>query len=152
VAGNQATIFVDSPSDPTSGCSSTNSSQGVAPGTFSMNQNSSVNAGGSALNAQILIYGDQQNTPPTNTVNLSNNSSSSFALLAPFSNVNLSPSNNTTFTGAIAGYTVTIGNAGTFKYESDTKSFQSSAIPVYYPSYWEQCPSTYSSSNPPSGC
>ena len=145
VAGGQATVFIDSPQDPNSGCP-------TGTGTFSMSQNSSFNPGGSALNAQILVYGDQQNTPPTNTVTMTNNSSSSFALLAPFSIVNLSPSNNTVFKGAIAGYTVNIGNAGTFTYEADTKSFQSSAVPVYYPSYWEQCPSTYTSTAPTTGC
>ncbi len=151
--GGQATVFIDSPSDPNSGCSTSNSAQGVAPGTFTMSQNATFNPLGSALNAQILVYGDQTNTPPNNTVTLQNNGNSSFALLAPFSNVSDSPSNNTTFKGAIAGYTVTLGNASNFTYEADTSSFQSTAIPIFYPSYWEQCPTPSStSSDPTSGC
>ncbi len=154
IAGSgKATIFIDSPSDPTSGCSNSTSSNGVSPGTFTMQNNSTVNAGGSALNAQILVYGDQQNTPPQNAVTLNNNGSTAFALMAPFSNVNIAPSNNTLFRGAIVGYTVTMGPASNFVYEADTSSFQSVAVPVFYPSYWEQCPAkSTSSTDPTAGC
>lgn len=153
-SGAKVTIFIDSPSDSGSGCPSSNSvALGVAPGTFTSQQNATINAGGTALNAQILVYGDQSNVPPTNSVNLTNNGSSSFALLAPFSTVNLNPSNNTTFRGAIVGYQVTLGNAAHFTYEADTSSFQSTSIPIYYPSYWEQCPAQSSSStDPTAGC
>lgn len=150
----QVTIFIDSPSDTSSGCSASNSAQGVAPGTFTMRQNSTLNSTGTALNTQVLMYGDQTNVPPVGgAVTLDNNGSSAFALLAPFSNVSDSPSSNTTFRGAIAGYSVTLGNASNFTYEADTSSFQSTSIPIYYPSYWEQCPATSSSStDPTAGC
>jgi hypothetical protein len=152
--GAQTSIYIDSPLDggSTSPCSSSNSAQGVAPGTFTMSQNSTLNAGGSALNAQIYVYGDQTNTPPTNSVNLTNNGSSSFGLDAPFSNVNLSPSNNTIFRGAINGYTVTIGNAGHFTYEADLASLQNPALYAYYRSYWEQCAGPGSQTDPVTGC
>lgn len=154
VASGQVTIFIDSPDDSGSSCSTGASPLGIQPGSFTMSQNSSINAGGTALNAQILVYGDRKDTPPTNAaVSLQNNGSSAFALLAPFSTVNLSPSNNTTFRGAIAGYSVTLGNASNFTYEADTGSFQAKAVPVYYPSSWEQCPAPSSSStDPTTGC
>jgi hypothetical protein len=153
VLGGQATIFIDG-NEPGSGCPTTSYTMGgntIAPGTFRMNQNSSFNAGGSALNAQILVYGDQTNVPPTNNVVLNNNGSSSFALLAPFSNVSMQPSNNSTFRGAIVGYSVSLGQASHFTYEADTQSFGTTSIPIYYPSYWEQCPRQQSSS-PTAGC
>ena len=154
IIGGQATIFIDSPkpADPTSPCATTNSALGVAPGTFTMTQNSSINAGGSALNAQILVFGDPSN-PTTASVNLTNNASSSFALSAPYSAVNMSPSNNSTFIGAITGYTVTLGQASHFTYEADTSGIQTNSAPVFYPTYWEQCNAAgYSSSTPTSGC
>jgi hypothetical protein len=155
ITGGQATIMIDSPSDPTSNCPKTSTTFGgntILPGTFTMNQNSTINAT-SALNAQILVWGDQSNVPPQNTVSLNNNGSSTFALIAPFSNVSMSPSNNTTFRGAIIGYTVTLGNASHFTYEADTQSFQSTSLPIYYPSYWEQCPAQSSGgTDPTTGC
>jgi Tfp pilus assembly protein PilX len=151
VTSNTA-IYIDSPQDSGSNCSTSNSAQGVAPGTFTMTQNSTLNAGGSALAAQIYVYGDQTDTPPTNNVTMNNNGSSAFALDAPFSNVNLSPSNNTIFKGAINGYTVTIGNAGHFTYEADTASLENPALYPYYRSYWEQCAGAGSPSAPTTGC
>jgi len=150
----KVTIFIDSPSDGPSGCSTTDSAQGVAPGTFTMRQNSTLNSTGTALNTQVLVYGDETNVPPTSgAVTLDNNGSSAFALLAPFSIVSDLPSSNTTFRGAIVGYTVTLGNASNFTYEADTSSFQSTSVPIYYPSYWEQCPAQSSSStDPTAGC
>jgi hypothetical protein len=153
VLGGQATIFVDG-NEAGSGCPTTSYKMGgntIAPGTFTMNQNSSFNAGASALNAQILVYGDQINVPSTNNVVLNNNGSSSFALLAPFSNVSMQPSNNSTFRGAIVGYTVNLGQASHFTYEADTQSFGTTSIPIYYPSYWEQCPSA-TPTDPTAGC
>ena len=153
VLGGQATVFIDG-SEPGSGCPTTSYKVGgntIAPGSFTMNQNSSFNAGGSALNAQIMVYGDETNVPPTNNVVLNNNGSSSFALLAPFSNISMQPSNNSTFRGAIVGYTVNLGQASHFTYEADTSSFGTTSIPIYYPSYWEQCP-RQTTSDPTVGC
>jgi hypothetical protein len=151
IVGGQATIFIDSPNDQNA-CPTAASNHGVAAGTFTMSQNSAITAA-SALDAQILVFGDQVNTPPQNAVSLQNNGNSTFALLAPYSNVSVNPSNNSTFRGAIVGYTVTLGNASNFTYEADTKSFQSTAVPVYYPSYWTQCPTqSTSSTDPTAGC
>ncbi|HUZ29198.1 MAG TPA: hypothetical protein VMU90_08145 [Solirubrobacteraceae bacterium] len=161
VGTGQATIFIDngtrqaSPGVAASSCPTTTTTvggQAIPPGSFNMQQNSSINAGGSALKAQILVYGDQSN-PGTNTVNLTNNASSSFALVAPFSTINVSPSNNSLFRGAIAGYNVTLGNKSHFTYEADTSGFQTSSVPIYYESYWEQCPPLPSAqTNPSTGC
>jgi hypothetical protein len=159
--GAQTSIYIDSASDPSSGTtgSSTNppcptsTTDGVTPGTFTMNQNSTLNAGGSALNANIYVFGDPTDDPPTNAVNLQNNGSSSFTLQAPYSNVSVSPSNNSIFKGAIVGYTVTLGNKSHFTYEADTQAVQNNTVGTYYRSYWEQCPATgFSSSSPTSTC
>jgi hypothetical protein len=155
-------IYIDSPEDPTSGtsgsstnppCSTSASAQGVAPGTFSMSQGSTFNYGFSALKAQIYVYGDPQNTPPNNTVSLQNTASISFGLVAPFSNVTLSPSNNSLFRGAIVGYTVTLGNASHFTYEADTSTLKKGSLEQFFRSYWEQCPAAPSTpTDPTSGC
>ena len=160
--GTQTSIYIDSPSDPNSGlsgsstnppCSTSNSAQGVAPGTLTMTQNSTLNPGGDALNANLYVYGDPADDPPTNQVSLLNNGSSAFTLQAPYSNVNMSPSNNSVFKGAIVGYTVTLGQASHFTYEADTGPIQNNALTVYYRAFYEQCPAQPSSSgDPTSGC
>lgn len=161
VGTGQATIFIDngtrqaSPGVTASSCPTTTTTvdgQAIPPGSFNMSQNSSINPGGSALKAQILVYGDQSN-PGTNAVNLTNNASSSFALVAPFSTVSVSPSNNSTFRGAIAGYSVSLGNSSHFTYEADTSGYQTSSVPIFYQSYWEQCPALPSGqTDPTTGC
>jgi Tfp pilus assembly protein PilX len=152
--GTSASIYIDSPSDPNSGTvgSSTNPPCAAGTGTFTMLQNATLNAGGDALNAQVYVYGDPTDTPPTNQVNLTNNGSSAFALAAPFSNVNLSPSNNTVFAGAILGYTVTLGQASHFTYKADARLLQTGALMLYYRAYFEQCPALATTSDPTSGC
>jgi hypothetical protein len=160
VVGGQATIFIDngtrqaSPGVTASSCPTTNTTvggQSIAPGSFTMSNGAGINAT-SALNVQVLVYGDQTN-PGTNAVTMSNTSSSVFALVAPYSSVTLAPSNNSSFRGAIAGYNVHIGNVAHFVYEADTSGYQTSAVPVFYQSYWEQCPvPTAGQTNPTTGC
>ncbi len=155
-------IYIDSPADPTSGtsgsstnppCSTSASAQGVAPGTFTMSNGSSLNYGFSALKAQVYVYGDPLDTPPTNAVSLDNTASISFGLVAPYSNVTLSPSNNSLFRGAIVGYTVTLGNKSHFTYEADTSTLQKGSLEQFFRSYWEQCPAAPSTpTDPTSGC
>ncbi len=155
-------IYIDSPEDPSSGtagsstnppCSTSASAKGVAPGTFTMSNGSTFNYGFSALKAQVYVYGDPLDTPPTNAVSLNNTASISFGLVAPFSNVTLSPSNNSLFRGAIVGYTVTLGNASHFTYEADTSTLQKGSLEQFFRSYWEQCPAAPSTAgDPTSGC
>lgn len=153
--GGKVTIFIDN-TETGSNCQheSTLKIGGatIQPGTFTMNQNSTINAS-NAIDAQILVYGDHTNVPPANTVTLNNNGSSTFLLQAPYSNINLSPSNNTTFTGALEGYTVTLGQASHFTYQADASTLQDAVTPTYYPSYWEQCSGgTSSTTDPTNGC
>ena len=122
-----------------------------------MSNNSALNPGvGSvALNAQVYVYGNPAALPPSlgsNSVALANNSNSAYTIYAPYSDVLLSPSNNSTFTGAIAGYTVTLGNKSHFTYETDTASLQASSLGVFYRTYWEQCTTSAITSDPRSGC
>ena len=153
--GGKVTIFIDG-TETGSGCQNVGTTKiggaTIAPGTFTMNQNAAMTAP-DAIDDQILVYGDHTNVPPTNTVSLNNNGSSTFLLQAPFSNINMSPSNNTTFTGALEGYTVTLGQASHFTYQADASTLQDSVTPIYYPSYWEQCSGgTSPSSDPTVGC
>jgi hypothetical protein len=152
--GTSASIYIDSPSDPNSGTagSLTNPPCAAGTGTFTMSQNSTLNAGGSALRAQIYVYGDPNDSPPTNQVNLQNNGSSAFALVAPFSNVSLSPSNNTTFAGAIVGYSVTLGQKSHFTYEADASSLQTGALRLFYRTFFAQCPALATGADPTAGC
>jgi hypothetical protein len=156
--GHYVSIYIDSPQDPNSGSTATapaatNPKCAAGTGTFTMAQNAILNPSGTALNAQIYVYGDPNDTPPTNTVTLANNSNSSYAIAAPFSNVTLNPSNNSTFTGAIVGYTVTLGNASHFTYEADAATLQSGALDLYYRTFFEQCPAQPTSgTDPTSGC
>jgi len=156
--GHSVSIYIDSPQDPNSGSAAsapaaTNPKCATGTGTFTMSQNAVLNPSGTALNAQIYVYGDPNDTPPTNAVTLANNSNSSYAIAAPFSNVTLNPSNNSKFTGAIVGYTVTLGNASHFIYEADASTLQSGALDLYYRTFFEQCPALPTHSNDPtSGC
>lgn len=160
--GVSTQFYIDSPADPNSGvtgsasnppCPNANSDRGIAPGTFSMQNSATLNAGGSALNAKIFVYGDPSDTPPTNQVILNNVGSSSYALDAPFSNVILKPSNNTIFKGAIAGYSVTLGNVSHFIYEADGRTIESSSPEQFFRAYWAQCPAkSTSSTDPTAGC
>jgi Tfp pilus assembly protein PilX len=164
--GAKTSIFVDSPADPNSGapsdapanseqntaCSSAASAKGVAAGSFTMQQGAALNAGSTALNLRINVYGDTAHTPPTNNVTLNNVSTSSFELDAPFSNVTMNPSTNTTFRGAILGYTVSLGNAAGFVYEADSSTLQSGSLQIYYRTFWTQCPALSGSGSPTAGC
>jgi hypothetical protein len=139
-------IFIDSPADH-GACSS------LIPnvGTFTMSQGATFNAGGSALNAQVYVYGDPSSLG-TNRVSLQNVGSSAFLLDAPFSTINLAPSNNTVFKGSMMGYAVTIGQASNFTYEADSQTLASGSLESFYRSYWEQCGGLGTPSAPTAGC
>ncbi|MCA1689452.1 MAG: hypothetical protein LC720_03125, partial [Actinobacteria bacterium] len=122
-------------------------------GRFQLSNNDTLdNPSGNALNVQLYVYGNPA-LPGANVVSLFNNSNSYMTLDAPFSTINLSPSNNTTFTGAVAGYAVTVGNAAHFTYQSSTNTLQVGSLGLYYRAYWKQCPAVPTSlSDPTSGC
>jgi hypothetical protein len=150
-SGAKVRIFIDSPDDPNSGCP-------AGTGNFTMSQNDSfVNYGGNyqpgtgdATAAQIYVYGLNNDT---NTVTFYNNTNSYVTLYAPQSNVVVSPSNNTSFTGAIAGYTVSVYNNATFQLGTGTSSLTAGTTGLYYRTAWEQCPATPTNpSDPTSGC
>jgi Tfp pilus assembly protein PilX len=145
-------MFIDSPDDPNSGCP-------TGSGNFTMSNNGAAinNYGGNyqpgtgdPTALQIYVYGLNNHT---NTVAFSNNTNSYVTLYAPQSNVVVSPSNNTSFTGAIAGYTVSIGNATNFQYSGQDSGLTAGTTGLYYRTAWEQCPATPTSpSDPTSGC
>jgi Tfp pilus assembly protein PilX len=137
-------IFIDSPDDPNSGCA-------AGTGNLSLSQNDTVtNNSADPTAVQIYVYGLNNDT---NVVNFYNNTNSYISLYAPQSNVIVSPSNNTTFDGAIAAYQVTMGNASHFTFDGEDSSLTAGTTGLYYRTAWEQCPPTpTSSSNPASGC
>ena len=148
----QTQIYIDS--------SSRILSDGVTPacsnlttGRLTLSNNDTLdNPSGSALNVQLYVYGNPA-LPGANVVSLFNNSNSYISLDAPFSTINISPSNNTTYTGAIAGYVITLGNASHFTYQPSTNTLQIGSLGLYYRAYWEQCPASPSVvSDPTSGC
>ena len=148
----QTQIYIDSPARVLSDGVTHACANGAA-GNFTLSNNDSLdNPSGSALNVQIYVYGNPA-LPGSNVVSLFNNSNSYISLDAPFSTINVSPSNNTTYTGAIAGYDVTIGNASHFSYQPSTNTLQIGSLGLYYRAYWKQCPSTPTDpADPTSGC
>ena len=122
-------------------------------GNFALSQNDSLdNPSANALNVQIYVYGNPA-LPGANVVSLFNNSNSYISLDAPFSTVSISPSSNTVYTGAIAAYAVTLGNASSFSYQPTTNTLQVGSLGLYYRAYWKQCPSTPTDpTDPTSGC
>jgi hypothetical protein len=151
-SGTKIQMFIDSPDDPNSGCP-------AGSGNFTMSNNGTAinNYGGNyqpgtgdPTALQIYVYGLNNDT---NVVTFANNSNSYVTLYAPQSNVVLSPSNNSSFTGAIAGYTVSIGNVANFQYNGGDAGLTAGTTGLYYRTAWEQCPATpANSSNPSSGC
>ncbi len=148
----QTQIYIDSSSrilsdGVTRACSNTTS------GSFTLSNNDSLdNPSRNPLNVQIYVYGNPA-LPGSNIVSLYNGSNSYMSLDAPFSTINVSPSSNTSYTGAIAGYAVTLGNASNFVFAASTNTLQVGALGLYYRAYWEQCPAAPSvPSDPTSGC
>jgi Tfp pilus assembly protein PilX len=148
----QAQIYIDSPGRILSD-GVTHACASPSTGSFSLSNNDALdNPSGNALNVQLYVYGNPA-LPGSNVVSLFNNSNSYISLDAPFSTINISPSNNTTYTGAIAGYAVTLGNASHFTYQPSTNSLQVGSLGLYYRAFWTQCPAAPTvPSDPTSGC
>jgi Tfp pilus assembly protein PilX len=148
----QTQIYIDSASRTLSDGVSPACS-GATTGTFTLSNGDALdNPSANPLNVQIYVYGNPA-LPGSNVASLFNNSNSYVTLDAPFSTVNISPSNNTTYSGAIGGYAVTLGNAGHFVYVPTTNTLQVGSLGLYYRAYWTQCPSTPTDpTDPTSGC
>jgi Tfp pilus assembly protein PilX len=148
----QTQIYIDSPSrilsdGVTPACANATS------GSFTLSNNDALdNPSNNPLNVQLYVYGNPA-LPGANVVSLFNNTNSFISLDAPFSTINISPSNNTSYSGAIAGYAVTMGNAGHFTYVPSTSTLQIGSLGLYYRAYWAQCPATPTvATDPTSGC
>jgi len=148
----QTQIYIDSPSRILSD-GVTHACGAGTTGSFTMSNNDSLdNQSGNALNVQLYVYGNPA-LPGTNVLSLYNNSNSYISLDAPFSTINISPSRNTSYTGAIAGYIVNVGNASNFTYQPSTNSLQIGQLGLYYRAFWTQCPAAPSNpADPTSGC
>ncbi|GAC1438160.1 MAG: hypothetical protein NVSMB51_13560 [Solirubrobacteraceae bacterium] len=148
----QTQMYIDSPSRILSD-GVTHACPATTTGSLTLSNNDTFdNPSGNALNAQIYVYGNPA-VPGSNVVSFFNNSNSYVSLDAPFSTINISPSSNTSFTGAIAGYNVTLGNASNFTYQAATNTLQIGILGLYYRAFWKQCPAAPTvAGDPTSGC
>jgi hypothetical protein len=148
----QTQIYIDSPSRVLSDGITRACPAGTS-GSLTLSNNDTLdNPSGNALNVQIYVYGNPA-LPASNVVSLFNNSNTFISLDAPFSTINFSPSRNTSFTGAVAGYAVAFGNASNFTYQSTTNTLQVGSLGLYYRAYWVQCPAAPTfAGDPTSGC
>ena len=151
-AGVYTTIYIDSPSDPNSGCA-------AGSGTFTLGNNASVqvqtmdpaNPGHADPTAlKIFVYGNPS-SPGTNTVTWSNNTETDATVVAPFSSVELS--NNGAWFGAAGGYNLDMLNNFTFNWYGKESSLYTGQQDIYYRTAWEQCPAIgFNASTPTAGC
>ena len=119
-----------------------------------MNNNSSTERRRLGAERRDLVYGDPKDDSPTNAVNLQQQRLELVRARRPVLERLPSPRATTRCSsGAIVGYSVTLGNKSHFTYEADTGPLQNPALGLYYRSYYEQCPTKPSSgTDPTSGC
>lgn len=140
-AGVQAEVFIDSPSDPGSGCASNT-------GTLTMSGGSSwVNLSENPLALQLYVYG---NSSGTSSVTYSGSANFYGTLYAPQSSVTISGTGKVI--GGIAGKTVTVSGSGA-NWDSRVGTLQATTMGLYYRTGWAQCsPTIAAGAAPGSGC
>jgi hypothetical protein len=165
--GVRAAIYVDSPSDGSSGC--TSGTGYLSLGNQSQFINNSPPLPGSPLlhdttALQIYVFGPSDVTPDTYNNNacvtssdptcivLGNQGSFYGTVFAPTSDIQVSNQGNTY--GAIAGSTVTYNNPGSFVQDVNVPSIVTTgALGLYFRTAWSQCQAQpTSASDPMSGC
>lgn len=143
-SGVTSQVFIDSPTDPGSGCASGTGSITFSGGAQFLNLNGSSNP----IALQLYVYGDASN-PNNSQVVFSGNAAMYGTLYAPDSNITLS--GNGGVIGGVVGNYVTISGNGT-EWNSQAGTIQGSISGGYYRTAWAQCSPTYSTSNPNAGC
>jgi Tfp pilus assembly protein PilX len=141
VAANvQTEVFIDSPSDPGSGCTSGGNLSLSGTATF-------VNLSQNPLALQIYVYGLSNGT---SSITLSGNTDLYGTIYAPQSQITLSGKGRVI--GAMAGKSVTITGNG-FNWDGRDATLQATTNGLYYRTGWAQCsPTVATGAAPGSGC
>lgn len=140
--GVRSEIFIDSPSDPGSGC---------PPGSGTLNLGNNVTWGQPSTDptaTQIYVYGPD--TTSSTEVQFSNNDTFYGVLYAPTSWVALS--NNAVFTGAISAQQVTVDENAKFQWASQAGTLDATTQGLFYRTAWGTCSTALSASTPTAGC
>jgi Tfp pilus assembly protein PilX len=137
--GAKATIYIDSPSDPGSGCPLNSTGLNLNSGTTTFS-----NPSDDPTALQIYVY-----SQPTIIFNATNTIYGT--LYAPSSSVILN-NGQINWDGAIAANAVTLDNGVNFTYEPQVSSLQAGTQGLYYRTAWAQCTASDSPSAPMSGC
>lgn len=146
-SGVEAEIFIDSPSDPNSGCAS-------GTGSVNLSGNGAVNPSQNPLALQLYVYGDpsyvyNSGKSDSDTATISGNGNFYGVLYAPNSAVTLS--GNGVVDGGVAGEAVDITGNG-FNWNDTVASIQASTTNTYFRTAWAQCTPSYTASSPGSNC
>jgi Tfp pilus assembly protein PilX len=139
--GASAAFYIDSPSDPGSGCP-------AGSGTFSLSAStvwSNPSPNPTAL--QLYVYG-----PDTGTNTITFNGSSVFngTLYAPTSDVRLNGS--VVFNGGLSAAEISMNGAATFNWGAQAATLKASTQAVYYRSAWGRCTANAPTGSPTGGC
>ncbi len=138
--GAKVVIYIDSPSDPGSGCPAGSGSLNLGSGSTNFN-----NPSDDPTALQIYVYSQ-------NTINLSQSLNFYGTLYAPTSTVAFS-NGSWTFDGAVAANLVTFNNGGTFNSDPLVSSIQGGTTQgTYYRTAYGQCTAAASSTAPTAGC
>ncbi|WP_249009824.1 pilus assembly PilX N-terminal domain-containing protein [Conexibacter sp. DBS9H8] len=134
-------IYIDSPSDPGSGCPQGSGSFGLggASGKEPIWSNPSQNP--TAL--QLYVYAP-------NTITFNGSSTFNGTLYAPTSNVTFNGS--ASFTGGLSANDITVNGSSTYTWNPQVASLQVSTQGVYYRSAWGRCSVQPPSGSPMGGC
>ncbi len=139
--GVSTEIFIDSPSDPGSGCAS-------GSGTLNIKNNATfTNPSDNPDALQIYVYGPDTGS---NEVEFKNNGVFYGVIYAPTSTVELS--NNANFNGAISADTVQLDNNFSFNWNANAGTLDATTQGLYYRTAWARCSISYSNTTPSSGC
>jgi Tfp pilus assembly protein PilX len=158
VSGNNATlktavgarveIFIDSAQRAGSGCQTDIQAGVLQAGKLVFKNGLTLeNPNKDATYLQIYVY-DGSGGP----IEFKNNSSSQFygTIVAPYSKLKIE--NNGEFTGAIMANEVELSNNFKFKWDPADKDVKAEIKPHYARTAWEECPPTYTGTNPQQGC
>ena len=135
--GAKVSIYIDSPSDPGSGCPAGSGDMNLSGASFWSNPSGDPTA------LQLYVLGQ-------NNLNISGNYTFNGTIYAPSSSVDLSGS--VTFDGAIAADNINISGGAAFNWENQVSSLQATLQGVYYRTAWGRCTTAVSTSAPMTGC
>jgi Tfp pilus assembly protein PilX len=146
--GERVEIFIDSAQRSGSGCQNDIQSGELQAGKLVFKNGLTLeNPNHDATYLQIYVY-DGSGGP----IIFKNNSSSQFygTIVAPYSTLKIEE--NGEFTGAIEAGEVELANNFKFTWDLNAKNLENEVKARYARAAWEECPPTYTGSNPQQGC